>query len=145
MSPKWMCGKCAHCSNNRDHHNKQGFRKEGKKTTTHGAYISCGFERPGNPSNETNSTGTNKKTLVEREWITPQIVRKNRRSERDPLTFLAAALKASLCEMSGLPALMRWISSLQSHSTRPPRESQQKKRKGKGRRQIGAYDQHAAS
>jgi len=46
------------------------------------------------------------------------------------LTFLAAALKASLCEMSGLPALMRWISSLQSHSP-APRKSQKKKR-GKG-------------
>jgi hypothetical protein len=47
---------------------------------------------------------------------------------RKPLTFLAAALKASLCEMSGLPALMRWISSLQPHSP-SPRESQKKKRK----------------
>ena len=29
------------------------------------------------------------------------------------LTFLAAALKASLWLISGLPALIRWISSLQ--------------------------------
>ena len=32
------------------------------------------------------------------------------------LTFLAAALKASLWVMSGLPAFMRWISSLQKKS-----------------------------
>jgi hypothetical protein len=36
--------------------------------------------------------------------------------ERD-FTFFAAALKASRCVMSGLPALMRWISSLQLQIT----------------------------
>jgi hypothetical protein len=56
--------------------------------------------------------------------------------EETALTFLAAALKASLCEMSGLPALMRWISSLQSQS---PEGEAPEKEKRKGRRQIDAY------
>jgi hypothetical protein len=47
------------------------------------------------------------------------------------LTFLAAALKASLCEMSGLPALMRCISSLPSHSPQGRDREKRKKRKGK--------------
>lgn len=59
-----------------------------------------------------------------------------REDRRKPLTFLAAALKASLCEMSGLTALMRWISSLQSHFPQPRGRAREKK--GKGRRQIGA-------
>ena len=49
--------------------------------------------------------------------------RKNNERERERvcvldllLTFLAAALKASLWVMSGLPAFMRWISSLQKKS-----------------------------
>lgn len=46
------------------------------------------------------------------------------------LTFLAAALKASLCEMSGLPALMRWISSLPFRSPRDKNQSNEKKGKG---------------
>jgi len=99
----------------------------------HGAYHAVLEDRE---TLATNSTGTNK--TLECKWITPaEIMHKKEPKEKDlseaieegrkPLTFLAAALKASLCEMSGLPALMRWISSLQSHSP-SPRESQQKKK-----------------
>ena len=101
----------------------------------HGAYHAVLEDRE---TLATNSTGTNK--TLECEWIRPEIIYKKELKEKDlseaieegrkPLTFLAAALKASLCEMSGLPALMRWISSLQSHSP-APRESQ-KKEKEKG-------------
>ena len=49
------------------------------------------------------------------------------------LTFLAAALKASLCEMSGLPALMRWISSLQIPF---PQKNQSKENKRKRKQNV---------
>lgn len=55
--------------------------------------------------------------------------------EGGALTFLAAALKASLCEMSGLPALMRWISSLSAFPS-PQKHQNKEKSKRKGIRQI---------
>jgi hypothetical protein len=106
-----MCGKCAHCSSN---NKTTTHQTRGSESAAHGA-VSCDFERSGNPRN---SETTRK---IERE-----------RS----LTFLAAALKASLCEMSGLPALMRWISSL-CHRIPPRREREPEKKKEKGKRQVG--------
>jgi hypothetical protein len=43
------------------------------------------------------------------------------RLRRRKFTFFAAALNASLWVMSGLPALMRWISSLLRHYSTQPR------------------------
>jgi hypothetical protein len=99
MRPKWMCGKCAHCSSN-----KTTTPNKGSESAAHGA-VSCDFERSGNPRNS-------------------EITRKIERGR--PLTFLAAALNASLCEMSGLPALMRWISSL-CHRIPQGREPEKRK------------------
>lgn len=121
MRPNWMWGKWAHCKS------KETRRKTMKTSSTHTENYQMLIKPTPTPTRPRKIL-TRRKNLVKIPAKMPFFFfffknfykkAKMKNGKKKTLnffcvsTFLAAALKASLWLMSGFPALIRWISSLQ--------------------------------
>jgi hypothetical protein len=112
MRPKWMCGKCAHCSSN---NKTTTHQTRGSESAAHGA-VSCDFERSGNPRNS-------------------ETTRKIEREVTDVLGSRAEGLPVRDVGIASLDALD--FVPVSSHSPKKGERARKEKKKEKGKRQVG--------